>query len=91
MPRATDAALGLAPSHKQALSYDRDFDVTIGQYVVSDRNLACAILIRHETLPEGEVSLFASLATLYPTVVRQCLMVNQSGPSLDPRQAARAL
>ena len=34
-----------------------DFDVTIGQCVVSDRNLACAILIRHKTLSDVEVSL----------------------------------
>ena len=27
-----------------------DSDVTIGQRVVSDRNLACDILIRHETV-----------------------------------------
>ena len=34
-----------------------DFDVTIGQCVVSDRNLSCAILIRHKTLSDVEVSL----------------------------------
>ena len=38
--------------HHQALT---DFDVTIGQCVVSDRNLAFAILIRHKTLPDGKV------------------------------------
>ena len=32
-----------------------DSDVTIGQYVVSDRNPAGAILIRHKTQFDGEV------------------------------------
>ena len=32
-----------------------NFHVTIGQSVVSDRNPACAILIRHKTLSDGEV------------------------------------
>ena len=31
-----------------------DFDGTVGQLVVSDRNLACAIIIRHKTLSDGE-------------------------------------
>ena len=30
-----------------------DFDVTLGQSVVSDRNPACAIFIRHKTLSDG--------------------------------------
>ena len=33
----------------------RDFDVTIGQCVVSVRNLARAVLIRRKTLFDGEV------------------------------------
>ena len=35
-----------------------DFVVTVGQTecIVSDRNLACTILIRHETLSDGEVN-----------------------------------
>ena len=32
-----------------------DFDVIIGQSAVSDRNLACAILIRHKKLSDGNV------------------------------------
>ena len=32
-----------------------DFDVSVGQCLVSDRNLAGAILIRHKTLSDGEV------------------------------------
>ena len=40
---------------KQALSYDRQTDVTIGQCVMPDRNLACAILIRYKALSDGEV------------------------------------
>ena len=32
-----------------------DFDVTIRQRVVSDRNLACTLLIRHKTLSDGKV------------------------------------
>ena len=32
-----------------------DFDVIIGQFVVSDRNLGCKILIIHSTLSDGEV------------------------------------
>ena len=31
-----------------------DSDVTIGQCVVSDRNLVCAFLIRYKTLSDGE-------------------------------------
>ena len=31
-----------------------DYDVTIEECVVSDRNLACADLIRHKTLSNGE-------------------------------------
>ena len=31
------------------------FDVIVEQCVVSDRNLACAIRIGHETLPDNEV------------------------------------
>ena len=30
-----------------------DFDVNIGQCVVSNRNLACLILIRHKILSDG--------------------------------------
>ena len=32
-----------------------DFDVTIRQYVVSGRDLACAILIVHKTVSDDEV------------------------------------
>ena len=32
-----------------------DFDVIIGQCVVSDKTLACAILVRRKTLSDGEV------------------------------------
>ena len=34
-----------------------NFDFTARQCVLSDRNLACTILIRHKTLSHGEVSL----------------------------------
>ena len=42
-----------------------DFDVTIGQCVVSDRNLACAVLIRHETLFDREVQVCLLPEQLY--------------------------
>ena len=32
-----------------------DFDATIGQQVVSDRNLACAFVVRHKRVSGGEV------------------------------------
>ena len=35
----------------------KDYDVTIGQGVLSDRNLAYAVLIRHKTASDGEVKL----------------------------------
>lgn len=31
-------------------------DITIRECIVSDRNVACALLIRHNTLSDGEVS-----------------------------------
>ena len=33
-----------------------DFDVNIGQCLLSDRNLVCATLIKHKTLSDGEAS-----------------------------------
>ena len=58
------------------------FEVTIGQCVASDRNLACAVLT-HQTLlkvclmvnsmPQSVCSY--SNCTFCPTVVRQCLIV----------------
>ena len=45
-----------APTHYHAGTvYHRQicFDVTIGQHVVSDRALPCAILTRHKTLSDG--------------------------------------
>ena len=38
-------------------------DLTIGQWVVSDRNLACAVLNRHKNLSDGEVCLSVPIAT----------------------------
>ena len=32
--------------------WQTDFGITIGQYVVSERNLVCTILIRHKTLSD---------------------------------------
>ena len=32
-----------------------DFDITLGKCVVLDRNLACAVLVRHKTLSNGGV------------------------------------
>ena len=51
-----------ASSHGQALSHDRltDVDVTIGQYAVSDRNLACTTLIGHRTLSDGDIKVCMS-------------------------------
>ena len=47
------------PTHYcEALTYK---NVAIGQSVVSDRNLACAVFIRHETLSDGKVQ-----ACLFP-------------------------
>ena len=45
-----------------------DFDVVIGQCVVSERNLACAVLIRHETLSDGtvKVCLFPKRLCFFP-------------------------
>ena len=39
----------------QALSHDTVLDVAIGQGLVSDMNLACAVLIRQKTQSDGEV------------------------------------
>ena len=52
--------------------WQRDSDVTIGQFVVSDGNLACAIFIRHETLSDEEVKVCSYSNCLFcPTVIRQ--------------------
>ena len=47
----------------QLLWEQTDFDVTIGQCLVSDENRACYIPIRHNTLSDK-------------TVLRQCLIVD---------------
>ena len=52
-----------------------DFDVTIGQCAVSDKNLARAILIRHKKLFDGET--IATVCFVSATVVGQCF---SSGP-----------
>ena len=45
-----------APIDYQTLNVRQtDFDVTIAQCVVSDRDLARAVLIRHKTLPDVPV------------------------------------
>ena len=46
-----------------------DFDVTIGQCVVFERNLACGVLIRHTTLFDGT-------ECLLPYVSSRCLQPN---------------
>ena len=55
-----------------------DCDVTIGRCVVSDRILACAILIRHETQSDSEhkVYLLQCQSTGSDVVLRQCLIVD---------------
>ena len=35
-----------------------DVDVTFEQCVLSDRNLACAVLNRHKTQSDGEVNMY---------------------------------
>ena len=55
-----------------------DFDVIIGPRVVSDRNVACAvILIRHKTLTGGvaRVCLLPWQLIALDTAVRECLTV----------------
>ena len=46
-----------------------DFDISIGQCLVSDRNLACAFLIRRKTQSGGEAKVcllpYRSEVTLY--------------------------
>ena len=43
----------IAPIHHQALSYDRQtLMLPSDSVMLSDRNLACAVLIRHETLSD---------------------------------------
>ena len=45
-----------APIQSDTVVGQTDFDVTIGQCVASDRNLACAVqIIRHKTLSDGKV------------------------------------
>ena len=55
-----------------------DFDVTVGQCIVSDRNPACAVLIRHETLFRSTVkshSLCSQANCMFcATVVREYLI-----------------
>ena len=55
-----------------------DFDVTIGQCVVSDLNLTCAVLIKH-TLSDGEVNSVCSCSScmFHLTVVGHCLVVHR--------------
>ena len=50
---------------------DGSLDVTIGQCVVCDRNLACAILIRHKTLSGGDVKVCLSSDTVGLAVDRR--------------------
>ena len=49
----------LVPIHtiRQCPTTDRLSRLTTGRCVVSDRNLACAILIRRKTPPDGEVKM----------------------------------
>ena len=64
-----------APSHYQAhVVGQTDFNVTVGQCVVSDRNLARVALIRHKRLGDGEVRMSAPKAAILfcPTVVGKC-------------------
>ena len=51
----------MAPIHNQALLYDRQTDITIGQRVVSDRSLACAVFMRLKTLSNVEVKVCLAL------------------------------
>ena len=67
--------------HYQALSHDRQtHNVTVGLCVVSDTNLACAILIRHKTLSTTVKSNFVCSHSL----LWQCLLVNQGFPEYLP-------
>ena len=56
-----------------------DFDVTIGQYIVFYRSLACAIFIRHETLSDREVKVCLPPEQLIrsDTIMRQYLLVDR--------------
>ena len=60
-PIATDQIVGLSPkmAPRFTIKYRRKTlsDVTIGRRPVSDRNPACAILIKLETLSDGEVKI----------------------------------
>ena len=55
-----DGEVKVCPLPQQLIGSDiivrqTNFDVTIGQYVVPDRILACATVVRHKTLSDGEV------------------------------------
>ena len=53
-----DASIGLATGCdplSDTVLRQTDFDVPSGQCVVSHRNPACAVVIRHKTLSDGEV------------------------------------
>ena len=61
-----------------AVVRQREFDVSIGQCGVSDRDLACTILIRHKILSDGEVKVCLLPQQLYVLlpVVRECRIVD---------------
>ena len=56
-----------------------DSDVTVGQCLVTDRNPAFTILIRHRTVSDGEVQVCLLPQQLIgsDTVVRRCLIVER--------------
>ena len=69
--------------HYQTLSHGR-LDVTIWKCVVSDRNLACAVLIGLETLSDGEVCSHGN-CMFCPAVVRLCPIVDRGVYAGDSR------
>ena len=64
----------------QALSYDTVLDVAIGQGLVSDMNLACAVLIRQKTQSDGDVTVYQlpKQLILSDIALRQSLRVDRA-------------
>ena len=62
-----------------AVVRQNSFDVIIGKCVVSDRNLARAVFIGHQTVSDGEARVCLLPYKLFcPTVALQCLVADRS-------------
>ena len=61
----TPSSCGLALPLSRSVVRRPDSDVTVGQCVVSERNLAYAVLIRHKALSDGDVKVCLLPQQLY--------------------------